>query len=91
MLAVNIATSLTVDETIMDITPPTVFVGQIYSFNPVIIFPIILNGTHKIHIILMIEMLLLIDKTPLTFTSGKGGLHSSFFIEDWFCTCIMIF
>ncbi|MGW6380353.1 hypothetical protein [Peribacillus butanolivorans] len=46
MLAVNIATSLTVDETIMDITPPTVFVGQIYSFNPVIIFPIILNGTH---------------------------------------------
>ncbi|MET3321897.1 UNVERIFIED_ORG: chemotaxis protein CheX [Peribacillus simplex] len=49
MLAVNIATSLTVDETIMDITPPTVFVGQINGFNQVIIFPIILNGTHKIH------------------------------------------
>ncbi|MBK5483707.1 hypothetical protein JFV29_17870 [Peribacillus sp. TH16] len=56
MLAVNIETSLTVDETIMDIPPPTVFVGQIFGFNQVIIFPIILNGTHKIHIILMIEM-----------------------------------
>ncbi|MFD4817109.1 hypothetical protein ACFRH9_00380 [Peribacillus butanolivorans] len=56
MLAVNIATSLTVDETIMDITPQTIFVGQIYGFNQVIIFPIILNGTHKIHFILMIEM-----------------------------------
>ena len=44
MLAVNIAASL-----IMDITPPTVLVGQIYGFNQVIIFPIILNGTHKIH------------------------------------------
>ncbi|MFC9597052.1 hypothetical protein ACFTQL_03965 [Peribacillus butanolivorans] len=40
----------------MDITPQTIFVGQIYGFNQVIIFPIILNGTHKIHFILMIEM-----------------------------------
>ncbi|MGE7601491.1 chemotaxis protein CheX [Peribacillus sp. NPDC097675] len=58
MLAGNIATSLAKDDTIMDITPPTVLVGQtkMYGFNQAINLPVLLEGAGTLHMILMIEM-----------------------------------
>lgn len=58
MLAGNIATSLATDDTIMDITPPTVLVGQtkMYGFNQAINLPVVLEGAGTLHMILMIEM-----------------------------------
>lgn len=57
MLAGNIATSLANDDTLMDITPPTVLVGQtkMYGFNQAINLPVVLEGAGTLHIILMIE------------------------------------
>lgn len=58
MLAGNIATSLATDDTLMDITPPTVLVGQtkMYGFNQAINLPVVLEGAGTLHMILMIEM-----------------------------------
>ncbi|CAH0186977.1 CheY-P phosphatase CheX [Peribacillus sp. Bi96] len=58
MLAGNVATSLASEDTIMDITPPTVIVGKtkMYGFNEAIHLPISMDGAGTIHIILMIEM-----------------------------------
>lgn len=58
MLAGNIATSLANDEVYMDITPPTVLVGQtkMYGFKQAINLPVVLEGAGTLHIVLMIEM-----------------------------------
>ncbi|WP_057915145.1 chemotaxis protein CheX [Peribacillus muralis] len=56
MLAGNMAASLAADTT-MDITPPTVIVGntKLYGFNEAINLPISLEGSGTIHFIFMIE------------------------------------
>ncbi|WP_353957916.1 chemotaxis protein CheX [Peribacillus sp. ACCC06369] len=58
MLAGNIATCLETENTIIDITPPTVIVGntKIYGFNEAVNLPISLEGVGTLHIILMVEM-----------------------------------
>lgn len=58
MLAGNIATCLETENTIIDITPPAVIVGntKIYGFNEAVNLPISLEGVGTLHIILMVEM-----------------------------------
>ncbi|MGE8077836.1 chemotaxis protein CheX [Peribacillus loiseleuriae] len=57
MIAGNLATQLTVDKIVMDISPPTVLVGEtkIYGFKKAIQLPITIEADKTIHIILMIE------------------------------------
>ncbi|MFJ5623870.1 chemotaxis protein CheX [Peribacillus loiseleuriae] len=57
MIAGNLATQLTVDKIVMDISPPTVLVGEtkIYGFKKAIYLPITIETDKTIHIILMIE------------------------------------
>ncbi|MDM5222243.1 chemotaxis protein CheC [Peribacillus sp. NJ11] len=54
----NIATSLETENTIMDITPPTVILGntKMYGFNEAVNLPISLEVVGTLHIILMVEM-----------------------------------
>ncbi|KMY50526.1 chemotaxis protein CheX [Peribacillus loiseleuriae] len=57
MIAGHLATQLTVDKIVMDISPPTVLVGEtkIYGFKKAIHLPITIEADKIIHIILMIE------------------------------------
>ncbi|MFS0764701.1 chemotaxis protein CheX [Peribacillus phoenicis] len=58
MLAGNIATSLAGENALIDITPPTVIVGdtKMYGFHEAIHLPISLEGVGTLQIIFMIEM-----------------------------------
>lgn len=57
MIAGNLATLLTIDNIVMDISPPTVLIGEtkMYGFEKAIHLPITIEADHTIHIILMIE------------------------------------
>jgi chemotaxis protein CheX len=58
MIAGSLATNLSQKEIIMDITPPTVLVGQakLYGFDKAFRVPILIEGIGEIQIILMIEL-----------------------------------
>ncbi|MFJ7975348.1 chemotaxis protein CheX [Peribacillus sp. JNUCC 23] len=57
MIAGNLATQLTVDNIVMDISPPTVLVGEtkLYGFEKAIHLSITIEADQEIHILLMIE------------------------------------
>ncbi|MBA9027755.1 chemotaxis protein CheX [Peribacillus huizhouensis] len=57
MIAGNLSTQLTVDNIIMDISPPTVLVGEtkMYGIEKAIHLPITIEADRSIHILLMIE------------------------------------
>lgn len=57
MIAGNLATQLTVDNIVMDISPPTVLVGEtkLYGFEKAIQLAITIEADQEIHILLMIE------------------------------------
>jgi len=58
MIAGNLATALSQKGITMDITPPTVLVGQtkLYGFDKAFRVPILIEGIGEIQIILMIEL-----------------------------------
>ncbi|QPC46650.1 chemotaxis protein CheX [Mangrovibacillus cuniculi] len=58
MLAGNLATNLSAKGLVMDITPPTVLVGQskVYGFDKAVRLPVELTGLGELKIVLMIDM-----------------------------------
>ncbi|MCA1030446.1 chemotaxis protein CheX [Bacillus timonensis] len=58
MIAGNLSTSVATQKISMDITPPTILVGQtqLYGFKNAFHVPVDIEGIGSIHIILIIEM-----------------------------------